>query len=90
MYRLTRGLAEASFGVWCARLAGLPRAVLDTAQVRADLLKTETEDRAAAALAARSKRVLDASLGKAPNKGSAEVARSAEALLKMLRLHVKA
>ncbi|RXK40429.1 DNA mismatch repair protein MSH3 [Tremella mesenterica] len=45
LYKLSRGLAEASFGVWCARLAGLPRSVLDNAQARADQLKRENESR---------------------------------------------
>ncbi|WWD05762.1 hypothetical protein V865_003845 [Kwoniella europaea PYCC6329] len=43
LYKLTHGLAEASFGVWCARLAGLPKSLLDTAQLRADYLKHETK-----------------------------------------------
>ncbi|WVQ64881.1 uncharacterized protein L199_003050 [Kwoniella botswanensis] len=43
LYKLTQGLAEASFGVWCARLAGLPKSLLDTAQLRADYLKHETK-----------------------------------------------
>lgn len=45
LYQLTRGLQEASFGVWCARLAGLPKPILDTAQMRSSSLKAETQER---------------------------------------------
>ncbi|WVQ94763.1 hypothetical protein IAU59_001844 [Kwoniella sp. CBS 9459] len=57
LYKLTKGLAEASFGVWCARLAGLPRSVLETAQIRADYLKHETQQRLLASLSRRSNRM---------------------------------
>ncbi|WVR03855.1 hypothetical protein IAU60_000852 [Kwoniella sp. DSM 27419] len=57
LYKLTQGLAEASFGVWCARLAGLPKSVLDTAQIRADYLKHETQQRLLAVLTKRSSRL---------------------------------
>ncbi|ORY24383.1 muts domain V-domain-containing protein [Naematelia encephala] len=57
LYQLTRGLAEASFGVWCARLAGLPKNVLQTAQLRGDSLKHETQQRLLSALARRSQRL---------------------------------
>lgn len=58
LYRLTRGLAEASFGVWCARLAGLPEGVLQNAQLRADMLKVETQKRAQLAVAKRTRKLL--------------------------------
>ncbi|KAK8861547.1 hypothetical protein IAR55_002369 [Kwoniella newhampshirensis] len=58
LYQLKRGLAEASFGVWCARLAGLPRSILETAQTRADYLKHETKQRLLSALARRTKKML--------------------------------
>ena len=50
LYRLRAGLAEASFGVWCARLAGLPKSVLTNAQERADGLKKDTEEKRRQAL----------------------------------------
>lgn len=53
LYRLERGLADASFGVWCARLAGLPPSILSRAQERADDLKRDTRDRGLSALATR-------------------------------------
>lgn len=53
LYKLKRGLADASFGVWCARLAGLPAPLLARAQERADDLKRDTRDRGLAALAKR-------------------------------------
>ncbi|TYJ59150.1 hypothetical protein B9479_000139 [Cryptococcus floricola] len=43
LYNLTSGLANASFGVWCARLAGLPKAVLEKAQLCSDELKIDSE-----------------------------------------------
>ncbi|KAK4686072.1 DNA mismatch repair protein MSH3, partial [Tremellales sp. Uapishka_1] len=58
LYRLSRGLAEASFGVWCARLAGLPNSVLQQAQTRADYLKHETRQRLADAMARLTQRLL--------------------------------
>ncbi|WRT65670.1 uncharacterized protein IL334_002615 [Kwoniella shivajii] len=58
LYKLTRGLAEASFGVWCARLAGLPKSVLETAQLRADYLKHETQLRLLNALSRRTGKML--------------------------------
>ncbi|OCF34115.1 DNA mismatch repair protein MSH3 [Kwoniella heveanensis BCC8398] len=60
LYKLTKGLAEASFGVWCARLAGLPKSVLETAQIRADYLKHETQQRLLASLSRRSTKVFQA------------------------------
>lgn len=53
LYRLERGLADASFGVWCARLAGLPTSILEEAQRRSDSLKVETRERGVAAMAAK-------------------------------------
>lgn len=53
LYRLRKGLADASFGVWCARLAGLPEPLLARAQERADDLKRDTRERGLAALATR-------------------------------------
>ncbi|WVQ79017.1 hypothetical protein IAT38_001109 [Cryptococcus sp. DSM 104549] len=57
LYQLSPGLAEASFGVWCARLAGLPNAILQTAQLRSDSLKVETEKRQKNALVRRTERL---------------------------------
>ncbi|WWC60269.1 uncharacterized protein I303_102837 [Kwoniella dejecticola CBS 10117] len=59
LYRLTKGLAEASFGIWCARLAGLPRTILDNAQTRSDYLKHETKQRLLSSLSRRTKKVFD-------------------------------
>lgn len=41
MYRLTDGLAQESYGVECARVAGLPEALLIIASSRADAMKTQ-------------------------------------------------
>ncbi|WVQ74512.1 hypothetical protein IAR50_004113 [Cryptococcus sp. DSM 104548] len=43
LYNLSPGLAEASFGIWCAHLAGLPKAVLEKAQICSDKLKSDSE-----------------------------------------------
>ncbi|WWC87833.1 uncharacterized protein L201_002726 [Kwoniella dendrophila CBS 6074] len=59
LYKLTKGLAEASFGVWCARLAGLPKSILENAQLRADYLKHETQLRLVSALTKRTGRMLN-------------------------------
>ncbi|OXG15057.1 DNA mismatch repair protein MSH3 [Cryptococcus neoformans Ze90-1] len=58
LYQLTRGLQEASFGVWCARLAGLPKPILDIAQMRSSSLKAETQERLRGTIARRVGRVL--------------------------------
>lgn len=84
LYRLERGLAEASFGVWCARLAGLPASILDRAQSRADDLKRETDNRSAAALSRRAKVLLDDLA--APNPTPASVLRHAEMLATALAI----
>lgn len=59
LYRLERGLADASFGVWCARLAGLPASILMRAQERADALKADTRERGVAAVGSRLRALLD-------------------------------
>lgn len=46
LYRLTRGIAKGSFGVECARLAGLPEEILSVATQRSDMLSTVVEQRA--------------------------------------------
>ncbi|TXT09048.1 hypothetical protein VHUM_02522 [Vanrija humicola] len=84
LYRLERGLAEASFGVWCARLAGLPASILDRAQARADDLKRETDNRSAAALARRTKSMLDDLAS--PSAAPASILRHAEMLATALAL----
>lgn len=63
LYRLERGLADASFGVWCARLAGLPTSILQRAQERADALKADTRERGVAAVGARLRALLDLTSG---------------------------
>jgi DNA mismatch repair protein MSH3 len=45
LYRLTAGLAPASFGVECARLAGLPESILDAAAHQSQDLKSTVEER---------------------------------------------
>lgn len=60
LYRLQRGLADASFGVWCARLAGLPGSVLSRAQEKADALRVDTRERGVAAVGARLRALLGA------------------------------
>jgi DNA mismatch repair protein MSH3 len=45
LYRLTPAIASESFGVECARLAGLPESVLDVAASRSKALQGLIEDR---------------------------------------------
>lgn len=45
LYQLREGPASSSFGIHCAALAGLPRAMLEVATERAEKLKAETERR---------------------------------------------
>jgi len=45
LYRLTAGLAPDSFGVECARLAGLPEPILDVAAQQSQNLKSMVEER---------------------------------------------
>lgn len=40
MYRLTTGLAKESYGVECARLAGLPESLLSNATSKANTMRT--------------------------------------------------
>lgn len=77
LYHLKKGLADASFGVWCARLAGLPGPLLVRAQERADDLKRDTHERGVAALAKRFK-ALDSAIK--AGSGVKEVARVESAL----------
>lgn len=46
LYRIAEGVAEGSFGIECARLAGLPEPVLDEARVRATSLQDLLSKRA--------------------------------------------
>lgn len=50
LYKLRRGLADASFGIWCARLAGLPDAILQRAQTKSERMREETRERGRAAV----------------------------------------
>ncbi|CAL1703692.1 unnamed protein product [Somion occarium] len=45
LYKLMRGLAVDSFGVECARLAGVPEKVLETASEKAQTMKAQVERR---------------------------------------------
>lgn len=45
LYRLTDGLAEESFGVECARLAGIPEHILSVAAERSEACRTAIESR---------------------------------------------
>ncbi|GFZ42602.1 MutS protein homolog 3 [Saitozyma sp. JCM 24511] len=87
LYKLTPGLAEASFGVWCARLAGLPKTVLENAQLRADCLKVETQKRMMTALARRTQRLLQSTFSNVTD--SAATLRTAEWLYEAVKLVVK-
>jgi len=40
LYRLTSGVSTGSFGIECARLAGLPETLLETASTRAAAMHT--------------------------------------------------
>lgn len=45
LYRLTCGIAKESFGVECARLAGLPEHVLSAATQRSEIMRSTVEQR---------------------------------------------
>lgn len=45
LYKLTRGLAVDSFGVECARLAGVPEEILENASSKALTMKDQVERR---------------------------------------------
>lgn len=45
LYRLTDGFAEESFGVECARLAGIPEHILSVATERSEACRTAIESR---------------------------------------------
>ncbi|KIJ68934.1 hypothetical protein HYDPIDRAFT_80554 [Hydnomerulius pinastri MD-312] len=45
LYRLTRGFAEESFGVECARLAGIPEHILNVATERSESCRASIESR---------------------------------------------
>ncbi|KAI0003416.1 DNA mismatch repair protein MSH3 [Russula compacta] len=45
LYRLTRGLATESFGIECARLAGIAEDVLETATQQADKMRVSVEEK---------------------------------------------
>jgi DNA mismatch repair protein MSH3 len=45
LYTLTPGIASGSFGVECARMAGLPEKVLESATRQSKLLRTEINNR---------------------------------------------
>lgn len=45
LYRLTRGIANESFGVECARLAGLPEEILSVATDRSGAMQSIVEQR---------------------------------------------
>ncbi|KAL7423908.1 Mismatch repair protein msh3 [Cryptotrichosporon argae] len=79
LYCLSPGLAEASFGVWCARLAGLPQSVLTKAQAEADHLKAETRRRRRTIVARRAQRLFGDLKGKGGERAD-EVWRNVEAL----------
>ncbi|KIR32664.1 DNA mismatch repair protein MSH3 [Cryptococcus deuterogattii MMRL2647] len=84
LYQLTRGLQEASFGVWCARLAGLPKPILDNAQMRSNSLKTETQERLRGIVARRVSQMLHNLLDN--QTSSSQVLRNVEMLHKSLSL----
>lgn len=45
LYRLTAGLATESFGIECGRLAGLSENILEAADVHANKLRLQVEER---------------------------------------------
>ena len=45
LYQLTSGMAKESFGVECARLAGLPESLLQIATERSELMRSQVENR---------------------------------------------
>jgi DNA mismatch repair protein MSH3 len=45
LYRLTRGIAKESFGIECARLAGLPEQILSVATDRSATMQSIAEQR---------------------------------------------
>ncbi|KLT38917.1 hypothetical protein CC85DRAFT_289044 [Cutaneotrichosporon oleaginosum] len=85
LYRLERGLADASFGVWCARLAGLPASLLQRAQERADALKADTRDRGVTAVGARLRAILDVAQGDSSPEEVGRAARRLDSALAFVR-----
>ena len=45
LYRLTGGISSGSYGIECARLAGIPEALLDAAALRAKRMQETVERR---------------------------------------------
>ena len=111
LYKLTRGLTEASFGIWCGRyvamytlytlnmrnladimrlcsLAGLPKVVLENAQLRSDHLRAETAQRQISSLSKRTQR-LWSDLDPNNHKSAEEILHHAVMLHKVLRSVVK-
>jgi DNA mismatch repair protein MSH3 len=68
-------------------LAGLPKTVLENAQLRADCLKVETQKRMMTALARRTQRLLQSTFSNVTD--SAATLRTAEWLYKAVKLVVK-
>jgi len=58
LYKLTEGLASKSFGIHCAKLAGLPNELLKVAQVKADELEKISQVRERNRWVKRGKEVL--------------------------------
>ncbi len=85
LYRLERGLVDASFGVWCARLAGLPTSLLQRAQERADALKADTRERGVAAVGARLRAILDLAKDESGGKEFERAARRLDSALAFVR-----
>lgn len=69
------------------RLAGLPKTVLENAQLRADCLKVETQERMVTALARRTQRLLQSTFSNVTD--SAATLRNAALLYKAVKLVVK-
>jgi len=86
LYKLSRGLAEASFGIWCARLAGLPKSVLQLAQERADHLKVETEERMLSAVTHRSSLLLTDLSSRGTGRSTTAILHNAQLLSKAFDL----
>jgi len=69
LYRLTRGIAKESFGVECARLAGLPEQILSIATERSGVMRSIVEQRSKQNKARKCTRLLGECLAESDEAG---------------------
>ncbi|KDQ20147.1 hypothetical protein BOTBODRAFT_27560 [Botryobasidium botryosum FD-172 SS1] len=85
LYRLTLGMASGSFGIECARLAGLSERILRNAQVRSAMMQKQVEGQQEANRVRRCLRLLGACLSVGGGGAEAEAAKSIVDLLALAK-----